>query len=616
VETHWQIGEIAWKLAQPDRAANAYKKALEIDANHEPSRRSLARVLEAAGDWEGAVEQRQRLLPLLEGQPKFENLVAIGEACRDRLKDAYQAIDAFLGASRIDPTALPVTEALLGLYRETRQAQKAADVLGQILQRPEVQADAGRAAKLHLSLAQLLKDEVKDEQAAVVELERALDRNPRLVQAFAALEEILTKAKRWPDLEQAYVRMIQRLPKGPEAAQARLALWKTLGELYRNVLRNEDAARMAFQVVAKADPEDAVSVETYADLAARKAGEEGEAIAAYRQLLRTGAKAQKAASALITLHASRKEYDLAYSSAQVLAHLLGAASQEELQVVSRLRKFARDQASRPLDDEGWALLFHERVKGPLADIMTLLALHARQSFVQKEKDLGLNAKKDELDVQGSMLFFANMFKYVERTLGFRGLRLFRKEEVPSRLQLVPTEPAGLVADEHMFKERPKKELWFAIAKAMAFARPELFLARLMPHDQLDLVFQAACSVGTSKFVVTADPHLVEKLKRELERTLPENVRKNTLKLLARAYCEVQHAGDVRAYLDGAELTSNRVGALLAGDLEVARKGVTAERPQVSKLREETRLRDLALFCVSEEYGKLRERLSLSCVVPG
>jgi len=282
--------------------------------------------------------------------------------------------------------------------------------------------------------------------------------------------------------------------------------------------------------------------------------------------------------------------------------------------VSRLRKFAREQASRALDDAAWATLLHEKLKGPLADIMTLLALHARPMFVQKEKDLGLNPKKDELDVTGSMLFFANMLKYVERTLGLKGLRLFRKEEVPSRLQLVPTEPAGLLAAEEMFKERPKKELWFAIAKAMAFARPELFMARLMPHDQLELVFQAACSVGTSKFVVTADPHLLEKLKRELERTLPENVRKNTLKLLARSYCEVQHPGDVRTYLDAAELTSNRAGALLAGDLEVVRRGIVHERPQVSKLREDQRLRDLVVFCVSEEYTRLREKLGLSCVV--
>ena len=409
--------------------------------------------------------------------------------------------------------------------------------------------------------------------------------------------------------------MIQRLPKTPDAAQARLGLWKTVGELYRNVLRNEDGARMAYQVVSRADPEDTAAVETYADLAARKPGQEAEAIQAYRQLLRAGASGARAASALVTLHATRREYDQAYSAAQVLVHLLGVSGGEEVQVVSRLRKFAREQASRSLDDALWGLLLHERVKGPLADIMTLLALHARPMFVQREKDLGLNPKKDELDVQGSMLFFANMFKYVEKTLGLTGMRLFRKAGAPATLQLVPTDPPGLVAPDALFDERPKKELWFATAKAMAFARPELYLARLMPHDQLDLVFQAACSVGTSRFVVTADPHLVEKLKREVERTLPENVRKNTLKLLARSYCEVQHPGDVRAYLDGAELTSNRAGALLAADLELVRRAVVSEKPQVSKLREETRLRDLATFCVSEEYATLREKLGLSCVVP-
>jgi tetratricopeptide (TPR) repeat protein len=616
VETHWQIGEVASKLGQVERAVNAFKKALEIDANHEPSRRSLVRLLEGMGDWEGAVEQRQRLAPLLEGTAGFEMYMAIGEACRDRLKDAYQAIDAFLAASRIDPTDVKVTEALLGLYRETRQGQKAADALTQILARPEVKADASRAAALHLALGEVLRDEVKDDAGAVKEMERALDRNPRLVQAFAALEEILTRGKRWSELEQAYVRMIQRLPKTQEVAQARLGLWRTLGELYRNVLKNEDGARQAFQVVARADPEDAVAQELYADLAARKPGEEGEAIAAYRNLVRAGTKAQKATSALIGLHAARKEYDLAYSAAQVLAHVLGGASQEEVQVVSRLRKMAREQASGRLDDGAWALLLHERVKGPLADVMTLLALQARPMFVQAPKALGLNPKKDELDVEGSMLFFANMFKYATRTLGLPALRLFRREEVASRLQLVATDPPGLVAAEEMFAERPKKELWFGIGKAACFERPELFMARLMPHDQLDLVFQAACSLGTSRFVVTADLHTVEKLKIQLEKVLPENVRKNTLKLLARQYCDVQHPGDVRAYLDGAEHTSNRVGTLLAGDLEVVRKAVVSEKAQVSKLREEAKLKDLAAFCTSQEYATLRQRLGLAVAVPG
>jgi hypothetical protein len=177
------------------------------------------------------------------------------------------------------------------------------------------------------------------------------------------------------------------------------------------------------------------------------------------------------------------------------------------------------------------------------------------------------------------------------------------------------EPSGLLAGEELFKERPKKELWFTIGKAMAFLRPELKLARLMPHDQLEAVFQAAASLGTSRFVVSADPHLVEKLKRRLEKTLPEATRTQKLKLLARACCDAQHPGDVRAYLDAAELTSNRVGTLLAGDLDVARRLVVAEKATVSRLKEETRLHDLVLFCTSEGYAALRQRLGLSVVVP-
>jgi golgin subfamily B member 1 len=187
--------------------------------------------------------------------------------------------------------------------------------------------------------------------------------------------------------------------------------------------------------------------------------------------------------------------------------------------------------------------------------------------------------------------------------------------VPSRLQLVPTDPPGVLVAEELFSDRPKKELWFALGKALAFRRPELYMARLMPHDQLDLVFQAACNLGTSKFVVTADSHLVTKLRNELEKVLPEKIRTNMLKLLARQYCDVQHPGDVRAYLDGAELTSNRVGALLAGDLEVVRRGVLGEKAQVSKLRDESKVKDLSNFCISEDYAVLREQLGLAAVTP-
>ncbi len=615
VETYWQIGELQGRLGQGDRAGKSLEKALEIDAGHEPSRRALVALLEAAGDWERSVDHRQKLAAAQEGAAKLETLMAIGATSRDKLQDPYQAIDAFTAAARLDPGNVQVTEALLGLYRDTRQGQKAADVLARLLETPEAKADPQRAARLHHALAVTLRDELKDEAGAARELDAALDADPRQVQAFADLEALLTAAQRWRELEQAYVRMIQRLSRGPEAAAARVALWKTLAELYRRVLSDPENARMAYEVVVKADPNDTAALQALAELSAHAGGHGQDAIDAQRRLLALGTAPQRAVSAMIGLHAEAKDYDQTYTAAQVLAFLLDGASAEEGQVVTRLRRFAREAASGSLDAARWEQLLHERAQGPLPAILTLLVREAAEIFVQQPKELGLQPKKDELDVAGSMLFFVNMYKYVARTLGLPSPRLFRPGEPGARLQLLPLAPPALVAGEELFQERPKKELWFTIGKAMAFLRPELTLARLMPHDQLDAVFQAAASLGTSRFVVTADQHLVEKLKRRLEKVLPDQARTQKLKLLARAYCDVQHPGDVRAYMDAAELTSNRVGALLAGDLDVVRRMVVAEKAAVSKLKDETRLRDLVLFCTSEAYGALRRDLGLSVVVP-
>ena len=64
-------------------------------------------------------------------------------------------------------------------------------------------------------------------------------------------------------------------------------------------------------------------------------------------------------------------------------------------------------------------------------------------------------------------------------------------------------------------------------------------------------------------------------------------------------------------MDAVELTSNRAGALLAGDLQVARRLVLEEKAQVSKLLDEAKVRDLVQFCLSEDWAVLRDALGLS-----
>jgi hypothetical protein len=338
---------------------------------------------------------------------------------------------------------------------------------------------------------------------------------------------------------------------------------------------------------------------------------------AWRRLVKLGGAPGKAASALVKLHVARKELDEAYTAAQVVVHLGGGATPDEKGVVERLRRLARETASQPLDDKSWALVFQERIRGPAAEILALLAREAAGLFAQAPKSLGLDPRKGEVDVS-SQLLFANSYRYVARTLGFlQPPRLYRVEAPAGRVALVPTQPLALAASEDLFGEKArKKDLWFAIGKAMAFARPELTLAKLMPHDQLEVVFQAACSLGTSRFMVTARNREVESVRQQLAKLLPPDTQARRLKLLARAYTEVRQTGDVRSYMDGAEMAGNRVGALLAGDLEVARRMILQEKAQVSKLRDEAKLGDLVQFCLSGAWSALRARLGIAVAASG
>src|SRR5262249_8129959 len=144
-----------------------------------------------------------------------------------------------------------------------------------------------------------------------------------------------------------------------------------------------------------------------------------------------------------------------------------------------------------------------------------------------------NRKRDKVDVQSSMLFFVNMFKYVAKTLAMETLELFK---VPGQAGLIlgNTFPPCLIAGEDMFKDRPKRELFFRIAKAMAFSRPELAMARLHPIEDLEAVVQAAIVSVVPNHAATGDPEAVERALRKLEKSFSEAARQP----LSRAVREV------------------------------------------------------------------------------
>ena len=221
-----------------------------VDSNHEASLRALVTLMDASGRWERAGDLRQQLAQVLEGEAKAKVLLDLGQLAREKLKDPYQAIDAYSGALKLLPESLEVLDALYVLLRETRQSQKAADMLQRMLRLPALSSEPNKARRVWFALGELRRDELRDVDGAAEAFNTALDLDHRFIEAFSALEAMLGGAGQWRALEENYAKMIGRMPKTPDTHGARMGLWRALGDLYRQVLKNQENAVAAYGLLS------------------------------------------------------------------------------------------------------------------------------------------------------------------------------------------------------------------------------------------------------------------------------------------------------------------------------------------------------------------------------
>lgn len=624
VEIYWTLGDIALQQKQLDRAQNHFEKALSIDPGHEPSLRSQVVLTEQQGQWDKAAQYRLSLLGVTEGDAKYDLAMELGKVAREKLRDAHMAIDAYQAAHKLRPQALEVLDSLYVLYRETKQPQKATEVLELMLAEPELQKDAQRGKRVWYALGELCRDELKELDRAAHAFNAALDLDYRFLEAFSALEQMQGRNKLWKPLEQNYVRMIQRLPKGEETHAARMAMWKALGDLYLKVLKQPEAAVQAYQVVATASPDDAAIQESYAELASQQPGLEEKAIEAWRRALPATANPGKIAKALMELAAKKKDYDSAWLAAQVSAGLIGNAGDGEREILTKLTPYAKkkEQAQRPLTDRLWHQhLFHPKMRGPMAEMMGLLFEQAGHLYKQELAQYHVNPKKHLIDVTTAQEYQIHHFRYVSRLLGMEQVAVFSpflvttREKMAKRtsdpapepmvgIEICHTHPVCLKVGGKFFSETGTKEVYYMLGRTLALLRPELALSARLSAERLEAVFQAAISLSVNTFRWTADKAAIEAERRALEKTLTESAR-NALARVTKEYVARAGSNDLRNYLEGAELSAVRTGLFVAGEIEPVKKMVMGEQGSAQRVPARSKLNDLLIFALGDDLHALR-----------
>jgi hypothetical protein len=118
------------------------------------------------------------------------------------------------------------------------------------------------------------------------------------------------------------------------------------------------------------------------------------------------------------------------------------------------------------------------------------------------------------------------------------------------------------------------------------------------------VLQAAITMAVPNFRVTAHPQAVGDERANLQKTLPEPIRAQLARMVQQ-YIKVAGAADLKNYLEGVELTGVRTGLFVAGEVEPAKKMVLNETGGTSRLTSKSKLRDLAVFALSDELHALR-----------
>ena len=623
-EIYWTLGDLHMELGQLDRAENHFEKALTIDSGHEPSLASMVTISEQTQTYDKAADYRQKLLQVLDGDAKFEMGIGLGKLARDKLSDPYMAIDAYLAAYKVHNDALEVMDALYVLYRETKQGAKAAEMLERMLSIPALQGDPQKAKRVWFALGEIARDELLDIEKAVASFNNALDLDWRFLDAFSAIEAMLGRNKKWKTLDDNYKRMLARFPKTEETHLARMAIWRALGDMYLNVMKAPDAAVEVYKVVAAGLPDDVDLQQQYAALAQAQPGYEQQAVDAWRRALPTTTTPGKVASSLAELAARRKDYDSAWLAAQVSTGLIGEAGQGEKEILSKLGPYAkkREVAQRPMTDRLWQQhLFHPKLRGPLAELMSILFEQAGSLFKEDFTRYGITPKKHFIDIASAPEYQIHHYRYVSRLLGMDQVSLFSPFLVTTRermakkttdpapdpmvgVEICHTEPVCLRVGGKFFSETGQKEIYYLLGRTMALLRPELALTQRLSVERLEAVLQAAISLSVDRFRFTADLRAIDVERKALERQLTEQAR-SALARVTKDYVKVATPNDLRNYLEGAELSATRAGAFVAGEIEPVRKMVMAETGSAFRVQPRSKIRDLMVFALGEDLHALR-----------
>ena len=598
------LGEIDMSIGKPDSAKEHLARVLELQPSDTDCLQDLANLMEQYEDWDGVIRYRRQLADLLEDPlDQWKMLISIGDVYRERLDNLEYAIKAYNEALEAQPYSKSALVKLLEIHINAKAFSEAINVLQHLVQ---VEDNPQRKGNYLFTIATIYRQELAEPEMAVDYYEQSLDLNADKLEAFRAIDEILTEAKDWEGLEGGYRRMINRI-RGKGNNQVEFALYKGLGEIYRSRLKQPDLAASSYEMASKLKIDDVKVHEILAQLY-DALGQTEKAVAEHRKMVYLEPERVESYRKMAELFRNLSLEDDAFFSMAVLA-MGGKLTDDEKSFYERKQPTGLVSAQRSFDASLWSrTVFSKAESIHVGEVFQTIYQAVGAYLDGKEfKELGLK-KKDEVDMQKKTIF-TTVFRRVSELLGIPPPKVYLSDR-SFGISIEPTVPPVLVIGKDMLHGKSEKELAFTIAKNLTYFHPMHLLAACYPAAVLKLFYQVAVKyIHPDTEVEGGDAPQFQNLFQHMQKRMSPQLA-NALAASINHFVKRQKKPGVSKWLTGVELTANHAGLLACLDVQVAANVLRQESIAFSKLPPREKAKELVLYAVSEEFAQARQAVGL------
>jgi tetratricopeptide (TPR) repeat protein/tRNA A-37 threonylcarbamoyl transferase component Bud32 len=605
----YRLGEAARRAGFLEFAYGPLAEATELDPGAAAPVEALAKLYEAAGDWENVVKMKSRRLEFADGEERYNLWLEIGELEASKLADRSRAAKTYIAALEENAEDRNILTRLMQLYSEEKDWSKLVDV---VVKLSDFVEDPRQKAKYLHTAGMVSSRHLGEIDAAIQYYERALELDPTLDRALDEAVALRMEKGDYRGVETLLKIKLDRANDADDQAKM-LQVFEELADLYHKHLGWIGAAIDAYEAAQTLDPENRDRQETLATLYASDPVQYlDKAVAAHRAILKRNPDRAESYRLLRRLYTETKRADAAWCMCQALC-LMKLAAPDEERFYRRMRADSPAAARVALGFEDFQnLLVHEDADSTLSALFLLIEPAILAARAQPFETLGYDPRY-VADLTQSPYPMAQTIYWAASVLGIQPPPTFENPNDPGGLSFLHAQqPSIVLGHSALTAEITPQAAAFVVARHLAYYRPGFYVRHLVPTGTgLKAWLFAAIKMISPQFPI--QPELENPMRESLtalERAIVGPTRERLASLVAKLLAS-GGALDLKRWVAAVDVTADRAGFLLAHDLQTAGEIVKASGDDASAVPVKDRLKELILFATGESYFAIRSKLGLA-----